>query len=651
MLAVTAWPRHGQTSHILPRVHKPCKKLWARSVSQAVGCTAVLRVCARGCSRYIAARSQSQANLKAAEDAKVIFCILARGSSSKDSWPKTPQGVKELGNTRDDIARSLVAALGNGSSEAAVVLVFEDTPQTPSRHWWVLTSQFLQGQVMTEYSVLHQCQQLAQSIHDKQRTSRPSGCVLIPSKTSCTMGMQKTAEAFFEALGSPENSILVLLDETFPPLPVTAPDCDGIPAARRVVFLLGLREELNAEQLECFERAAVERHWSVLRLSLGWVGEFTSKVVARLQVLHSCGQLLPSLGILNFWNQKGNFDWSMAGIGWPCPVCREPELFLREGPLIHFFLPVQAALSELSCDPTSASAAACSSVARSCIAGLWRAHHAWDRCRLSFAFADGSVVTLTRRFKGRFQGRRATEYSILKELRGLVDAALAERSAKGRRAKSLTPGRRACTVQVPENGRLSELPYRRDGTLELHLEVSATSSDASLSSEKFASELLHTLWTPPGGKNAPSCMVCLVLFTSPPFNFTAGWKAVASSQLCHTDHFAMLCALQSALLGAEGSGAELLTQVLVPISPVLPLAASHNRSPSPFKKALQHILKLLFARVRFPRRDSNQKLCDGFCVCLWRKHVLHWGWSRSWVFLQYVKFPGAVSERGPIKGP
>ena len=91
-------------------------------------------------------------------------------------------------------------------------------------------------------------------------------------------------------------------------------------------------------------------------------------------------------------------------------------------------------------------------------AGLWRAHHAWDRCRLSFAnvsavfawtfelssafnltdslkfftggqrffkrswvgkpsqaFSDGAVVTVTRRFKGRFQGKRQMEYHVLQD--------------------------------------------------------------------------------------------------------------------------------------------------------------------------------------------------------------------------------------------
>ncbi|CAJ1351738.1 unnamed protein product, partial [Effrenium voratum] len=70
--------------------------------------------------------------------AKVFFCILARGSCSKDAWPKSPRGAAAIGNTRDDIARCLMAALtGKISNDTAVVLIFEDTDNTQSKYWWV----------------------------------------------------------------------------------------------------------------------------------------------------------------------------------------------------------------------------------------------------------------------------------------------------------------------------------------------------------------------------------------------------------------------------------------------------------------------------------------------------------------------------------
>ena len=507
----SAYPCHDQRLRPLEgRAVLRCNQCRTGQRLSAVLTVATLRRCSRSARLRKAARGSHASRLQdtdfklqeAVREAKVVFCILCRGSSSKDAWPKSPEGVRSLGNTRDDVARSLMAALGRDSPEAAVVLVFEDTRQTRSRQWWVLTSGFLEQEV-TEYSVLRQCQRLAQSIHDEHSDesgrraasaacaaleARPQGAYFLPSRDS----LQETAAAFFEALGC-ENSVLVLLDETFPPLPVTAPSASAdVPEARRAVFVLGLREELNPEQLECFARAAVEKEWSVLRLSMGWVGEFTSKVVARLQALQSCQQLLKSLGVLKHWKQTGSLNTLR---GWPCPDSREQELFSRDGPLVHFCMPVQAPLQELSCDPLGSSAAACSLLARSCIAGLWRAHHAWDRCRLSFAFTCGAVLTVTRRFKGRFQGRRATEYCVLKELRELVDAALQERMQKGSLAKAAMPGRRACTVQLPENGLLPTLPYRRDGTLQLYLESRSDvlRSDASGVS---ASELLQAL---PGG--------------------------------------------------------------------------------------------------------------------------------------------------------
>eukprot|EP00434_Breviolum_minutum_P005786 symbB.v1.2.005101.t1/scaffold234.1/size257806/20 len=104
-------------------------------------------------------------------ETKVFFCILARGSNSKDAWPKSPRGASELGNTRDDIARSLMAALikhpnNISGSNSAVVLVFEDTRRTQSKMWWVLQQDFLEDMpVVTEYTVLRRCQLLAEFMH------------------------------------------------------------------------------------------------------------------------------------------------------------------------------------------------------------------------------------------------------------------------------------------------------------------------------------------------------------------------------------------------------------------------------------------------------------------------------------------------------
>ena len=104
-------------------------------------------------------------------------------------------------------------------------------------------------------------------------------------------------------------------------------------------------------------------------------------------------------------------------------------------------------------------------------------------------------------------------------------------------------------------------------------------------------------------------MVCLVLFTSrasSPFRFSADWQGVASPRLPHTDHFTLLCALQSALLGADGSGAELLAQVIrEPIS-VMTFAEPPDRSRKRIGFALRLWHRLRSSLLRRKR-----------CACHW----------------------------------
>lgn len=501
-------------------------------------------------------------------DTKIFFCILARGSNSKDAWPKTPRGAAELGNTRDDIARSIIAALTShknvAGNDTAVVLVFEDTRRTQSKTWWVLRKEFLEDLPMvTEYTVLRRCQVLAEFMHAQESTNnpvlqmaeaRPPGAMLFPSSS-----LEATAEAFFNSLGA-KDSALVLLDENFSPLPVAADVAKGVDAQlQRVVFLLGLREQLSNEQLDAFTRGAERAAWKILRRSMGWVAEFTSKIVARLQVLHNCKQLLPALSLA----EPKEFPVSL---GWPCPRSREGELFFRDGPLVHFVLPADLRLDDLSCDPTSPMAGACSLIARSCIAGLWRAHHAWDRCRLSFAFNDGAVVTVTRRLKGRFQGKRQMEYHVLRELRRLVDHALQQ----GSTAKTAIPGRKAVAVQLRNGDLLADLPYRKDGTMELHLHSHCATDLAQIDpAPRLAEDILQALWDPiPREDGQPSCMILLCYlgvarcwnFQSTHHQYAAGLRG------CSTEEpFAALTSLQSALLGEDGSGVVLLSQLLVPL--------------------------------------------------------------------------------------
>ncbi|CAJ1394010.1 unnamed protein product [Effrenium voratum] len=408
-----------------------------------------------------------------------------------------------INTAHGDIARCLMAALtGQISNDTAVVLIFEDTDNTQSKYWWVLGRAFLADlEVLTEYTVLRHCQRFAEAIHSQEADVLEGhfrGAALWPA-----------ADNFFRHLA---GGALVLLDESFPPLPVAAhlAGGEGLERVPRAVFLLGLREELSPEQLRRFEEAAAAGAWQMLRLSLGWVGEFTSKVVARLQVLHSRDLLLT---LRRLCGQEAPNE-----AAWPCPLSRDRELFFKEGPLVHFVLPAHMRLEDLSCDPCSPAAGACSLVARACIAGLWRAHHAWDRCRLSFVFEDG-VVTVTRRFKGRFQRKRQTEYHVLKELRQLMDRASPKATLK-----------KACTVQLLSDDPV--LPYRPEGTIELQLEASEAAEAWPL-----VPELLQALWQPPEGEDQPSCMVLLCCFTAPPWRNFDACRRFAAGLRGIDDHF------------------------------------------------------------------------------------------------------------------
>eukprot|EP00913_Durusdinium_trenchii_P022545 g21177.t1 len=211
------------------------------------------------------------------QKAKILFCILARGSDSKDAWPKSPRGAAHFGNTRDDVARSLITALSpeeNPSGDAAVVLIFENTRRTPSKNWWVLQPEFLEDlPVLTEYTVLRRCQELAEFAFAQESAGgdrAPPGAFLLQQQ-----GLEATALHFLHSLG-PLGGALVLLDETFPCLPVadraragaTGPDEEP----HRVVFLLGLREPLSAQQIDAFTGAAARASSRFMLCSTAIVG-------------------------------------------------------------------------------------------------------------------------------------------------------------------------------------------------------------------------------------------------------------------------------------------------------------------------------------------------------------------------------------------
>mmetsp|Transcript_52494 Transcript_52494/g.162915 ORF Transcript_52494/g.162915 Transcript_52494/m.162915 type:complete len:619 (+) Transcript_52494:87-1943(+) len=515
---------------------------------------------------------ESAGKLGPAESAELIFVLFAKGSSCRDAWPKTHKAQRNLhGNRRDALARSVAAALARepgraGYRASAAVIVFEDGRRLPSKEWWVLGPAFLprRGLPLTEFSILRRMRSVADG-EDLEGVS-------LFEQDGSPSGLRKTAVAFLQKLGDPQASILVVLDEMHQALPVAGRFASRVvPAAspepaRRAVFLLGCPHSLGPRQEATFVRAAEHVGWQVVRVSLGWLGEFTSKVVARLQVWHSCGQLMPALAGLGALT-RGSAVWQheasaspdsalgMVNVGWPCP----PRNWEPGGFLVHFVTSVHAPVSALANSPEEETADALSTAARCCIASLWRAHHAYRRCRLSLVFTCGTVVTLARQFVGRLRGKAATERIVLRALQGAVEAA----STEGGSGKDM-PGRRAACVQRPRSGCRPDLHYRTERSLELRLHPSqqALQDPPAVSP---ADELVKLL----DSGNLETVLVHLVgargsIEPRLPWSFSCR-VVEASLQGTSTENpFEVICMLQSGLLGTTESRRRLLEQILAP---------------------------------------------------------------------------------------
>ena len=138
-------------------------------------------------------------------------------------------------------------------------------------------------------------------------------------------------------------------------------------------------------------------------------------------------------------------------------------------------------------------------------------------------------------------------------------------------------------------------------------------------------------------------MVCLVLFTSrasSPFRFSADWQGVASPRLPDTDHFTLLCTLQSALLGADGSGAELLAQVLRE-----PISVSFAEPQEPSRKRIGFALRL------WHRLKSSVFRRKG-CACHWMlsscTKCSGATWPESWAFAVFRRLGSAIARSAQV---
>eukprot|EP00434_Breviolum_minutum_P028788 symbB.v1.2.025461.t1/scaffold2453.1/size78854/6 len=473
LLGCPTCPKFVRPQHQLPRL---------RSSS---------RVLRRTSARRVAASSP-------ALRAEVIFCLLAVGCSSQHSWPKTRKAAASLfGNRRDSLARSLLAALqpttAGSMPRTAAAILFEASKRFKDLSWWVLGPEFLQKSDHTEFGILRHLRRVA----DKEDLP---GVDFHPQSDG-PGGMQEAVFSFLQTLGDPQDSVVVLLDEAYDSLPVDGefvskvlPDACTFPA-RRVVFFLGCPRSVAKAQEAAIAWAAEKANWQILRFSLGWISEFTSKIVSRLKVWNACGKLLPVLGGL-LCQERGTAKWrspqsnlpqdgiqncgiQVESSSTPCPVkesyCwpspRKVDRFEAGiGPRLHFVVHVPLKLSEMKLTAWSSSH---SLVARCCLAALWRAHGAYYRCMISFIFEDEApsspagkaVVTVSRKFAGRFMGKAATEHDILVALCSAIG------DAKTRPARKQKPGKWAVCVQHPEQDAWGDgiLAYPKDTVVELML--------------------------------------------------------------------------------------------------------------------------------------------------------------------------------------
>ncbi|CAK9072236.1 Ureidoacrylate amidohydrolase RutB [Durusdinium trenchii] len=301
--------------------------------------------------------------------------------------------------------------------------------------------------------------------------------------------------------------------------------------------------EVDEDQEAAISWAAEKANWQLLRFSLGWVSEFTSKIVSRIKLWHASGGLLPVVGGL-LCIERGTVHWqppadadgflqeSYGDYGWPSPKkvdSFEPGL----GPRIHFVVHVQLQLKEMKIGDWSP---AHSLVARCCLAALWRAHGAYYRCLVAFVFLpDGQgatpVVTVSRKFAGRFMGKAATEHEVLVALCAAID------DAKQRPCTKQKPVKWAVCVRWPETQAAwkTVVAYPKDSVVELVIRGSSCS-------EKSSGNVLYLASADSG------IDVLVVHVLKRHTHLSDALHAVLQPAVVATNSAEVICILQSALL-------------------------------------------------------------------------------------------------------
>lgn len=268
-------------------------------------------------------------------DASLIFLLVAKGCPSSDrvARGKTPKGCWRAAftwrNRRDSLVRSIIGCLWQDGStaysdRACAVLFSED--------WscWLLHADALVASVaaLEETSLLTKVWRSAErAMATGSEVVEGVQPLLAPRRDG---HLEAAAFRFLRTLGSPKDSVLVILDDAHRnPMPVL-PKNEGR-APRRAVCVLGCPAGLTSQQEAALASAARSAGWQVLLVGLGHAAEFTSKILARLQVCHSTGHFLPAL------RQLGS-----TGTPWPTQQHTNPKCF-GQGVSLHFLLPVPLA--------------------------------------------------------------------------------------------------------------------------------------------------------------------------------------------------------------------------------------------------------------------------------------------------------------------
>ncbi|CAE7568705.1 ARF1 [Symbiodinium natans] len=479
-------------------------------------------------------------------DASLLFLFVAKGRPNRDRLNMPHR------NRRDTVARCLSGALwrapGVAYQDRAAALLFED-----GRTWLLDTDATVSsvGRLPNESALLSY-------VWRSGKTGSGGVREVVPPRSD--RYLEAAAYRLFRSLGSPAGSALILLDDTHPSLPLVG--FESPPRIRRALCLLGCPAGLSPFQERAFARAARCAGWQVLRLRLGKASEFASKMVARLQVWHSCGRLFPSLDAVEaLGGMRGSLPW---------PSQRNLSKDYDSGALskvgVHFLVPVDSELAELTCHESQRSFAARGELAlaaRSTVAAVCHSKGGWRGCQITLCFGCGGMITITGALPDRLVKKSVamTESNFLTELTKAAKLSNQENAESARGVEVHRAGESFCcehalVLDIMQEGSNDMLTPRQE----------AEDSGLTAESAHPADKLLAAL------DQRPESLLVDLGTTK-----TAAASRRITASLCGCDLGnapEVIGILQSGLLGEEQSSLEVLRTILQPphcVSPGLQL--------------------------------------------------------------------------------